>query len=237
MNSRDDGNRRRKGDGDRGDDKRPKIQHIESEKCWFCLNSENVEKHLVISIGHKFYLALAKGPINDYHILIMSVKHIPNCAALSEEDWKELNEMKSSLKKFYRSLGMAVCFTERHYKTSHLQINVIAIEENLEWKIKHSFEDKSEEYDIPFEPIEMITKPGILPDQGPYFVAELPDDTALITRKMKFFPIHLAREIFCNENLLNCDEKIDWKECKLTKDEEIELVNKFKRKWNAFEFS
>lgn len=237
MDGRDDNQRRRKGErGDR-DDKRPRIQHIESDKCWFCLNSENVEKHLVITIGHKFYLALAKGPINDYHILIMSVKHIPNCAALTQEDWVELNEMKESLRKFYRSLGMAVCFTERHYKTSHLQINVIAIEENLEWKIKHSFEDKSEEYEIPFEPLDLITGPGILPEQGPYFVAELPDKSALITRKMKHFPLHLAREIFCNENLLNCDEKINWKDCKLSQEEETDLVSKFKRKWNAFEFS
>lgn len=30
---------------------------------------------------------------------------------------------------------------------------------------------------------------------GPYFVAELPDDSTLITRQMKHFPLHFARYV------------------------------------------
>lgn len=42
--------------------KRPKIE-FDQNKCWFCLSSEDVSKHLVISIGKEIYLALAKGEV------------------------------------------------------------------------------------------------------------------------------------------------------------------------------
>lgn len=111
-----------------------------SEKCWFCLSSPDVEKHLIITIGEHFYLALAKGPINKYHVMILSTKHVPCAAQLSSEDWEELDKFKTALKKFFKSLGQVVCFTERHYKSVHLQINALAFEEGYAWKIKHSFE-------------------------------------------------------------------------------------------------
>lgn len=73
------------------------------EKCWFCLSSPSVEKHLVITIGDSFYLALAKGPINQYHVLILSVTHIQSAALLSGDDWFELEKFKSALKDFFAS--------------------------------------------------------------------------------------------------------------------------------------
>lgn len=74
---------------------------LDTEKCWFCLSSPSVEKHLVITIGDSFYLALAKGPINQYHVLILSVTHIQSVALLSEDDWNELEKFKTALKKFF----------------------------------------------------------------------------------------------------------------------------------------
>ena len=73
------------------------------EKCWFCLSSPSVERHLVISIGDNFYLALAKGPIDKWHVLILSVTHIQSSAMLTEDDWIELEKFKSALKKFFES--------------------------------------------------------------------------------------------------------------------------------------
>lgn len=76
---------------------------VSLEKCWFCLSSPSVEKHLVISIGESFYLALAKGPLNKYHILILCVTHIRSVSLLAEDDWKELEKFKTALKKFFAS--------------------------------------------------------------------------------------------------------------------------------------
>lgn len=94
----------------------------------------------MISIGDNFYLALAKGPINEFHVLIMSITHISSASLLAEDDWKELVKFKKALRDFFRSQGQVVCFTERHYKSSHLQINALGIDEGYAWKIKHAFE-------------------------------------------------------------------------------------------------
>ncbi len=49
--------------------------HPDSSVCWFCLGSPKVEKHLVVSIGKKMYLAVAKGPVCDGHVLIIPINH------------------------------------------------------------------------------------------------------------------------------------------------------------------
>lgn len=58
----------------------------------------------MITIGDSFYMALAKGPINQYHVLILSVTHIQSAALLSQDDWNELDKFKTALKKFFASM-------------------------------------------------------------------------------------------------------------------------------------
>lgn len=40
--------------------KRARVE-MDQSKCWFCLASPSVEKHLIIAVGNTAYLALAKG--------------------------------------------------------------------------------------------------------------------------------------------------------------------------------
>ena len=82
------------GDGDKrrgrnSENQRKKFKPMtDQEKCWFCLSSGEVEKHLIISIGDNFYIALAKGPVNNYHALILPVDHVQSSANLSEEHFQ-----------------------------------------------------------------------------------------------------------------------------------------------------
>lgn len=158
------------------------------------MSCPDVEKHLIITIGEHFYLALAKGPVNDYHILILSITHIPAASQITKhEEWEELLKFKDVLRQFFKDQQQVVCFTERNYKSPHLQINCFGIDAGYSWKISHAFEDKAEEFQLKFENLKDLNSPQMLPNQGPYFVAELSDDTILITRQMKHFPLHFAR--------------------------------------------
>lgn len=220
------------------ENKRPPRREFDQEKCWFCLASPNVEKHLVISIGENFYLALAKGPLNEYHVLILSVTHIQSVSLLSQEDFDELEKFKEALRQFFKSKRMTVCFFERNYKSPHLQVNAVAMTNDLEWQLKSTVEDKAEEYNLQFETVPKLTAPTLLPPQGPYFALELPEDKpTYITRQMKQFPLHFGRDIFCAEGLLNCEEKVDWKQCLLEKDQEEETVKKFREEFKPFDFT
>lgn len=138
---------------------------------------------------------------------------------------------------FFIDENKVVTFFERNYKSSHLQINAIACETQQEWQIKNTFEDKAEEYNITLEQLPKLTEATQLPDKGAYFVAELPDNTTLLTRQMHHFPLHFGREVFCADTLHNCEEKVNWKECLLSKEEECVVVKKIRDNFKPFDFT
>lgn len=129
-----------------------------------------------------------------------------------------------------------VVFFERNYKSGHVHINVCAIDKANAWKIKHSFEDKAEEYNLQLETIPKLEEPTQLPDRGAYFVAELPDDTTLLCRQMKQFPINFGREaVLLTEE--NGDDKVNWRDCLLSKETEIDYVKSFRNEFQPFDFT
>ncbi|MCI24642.1 zinc finger CCCH domain-containing protein 64-like, partial [Trifolium medium] len=83
-----------------------------SRECWFCLSSPNVESHLIISIGEYYYLALAKGPLVEDHVLIIPVEHMPNTLSLSSESDAELLRFQNSLKRYFKNQEKEVIFFE-----------------------------------------------------------------------------------------------------------------------------
>ncbi|CAO1299250.1 unnamed protein product [Diamesa hyperborea] len=233
MNAGDDRKRSRNNDSNRKKFK----QDLDQEKCWFCLSSESIEKHLIISVGDNFYIALAKGPLNNYHVLILPTQHIQSAAQLSEDHFQELELFKRALKKYFESKDMVAIFFERNYKTSHLQINAIGIAKDMEWQIKATFDDKSEEFGLSFETIPKLESSKDLPDNAPYFVIELPGNDTLLTRKMNRFPINFGRDFLCAETLLNCEDKIDWRNCLLPKNIENDIVKTFRDTYKDFDFT
>lgn len=208
----------------------------DQEKCWFCLSSGDVEKHLIISIGDNFYIALAKGPVNNHHALILPINHVQSSALLSEEHFQELELFKRALKKFYESKNMCAVFFERNYKTSHMQVNAVGVDKDVEWQIKETFNEKAEEFSLAFETIPKLISAKDLPERSPYFVVELPNNETLITRQMTRFPINFGRDFLCAENLLNCEDKIDWRNCQLSRSIEDDLVRHFRVGYKEFDF-
>ena len=80
----------------------------DTEKCWFCLSSAEIEKHLIVSIGENFYIALSKGPLNSHHVLILSINHVQSASILSDEHFKELLLFKRAIKKYYQSNALSI---------------------------------------------------------------------------------------------------------------------------------
>jgi hypothetical protein len=71
----------------------------------------------------------------------------------------------------------------------------------------------------------------------PYFVAELPDNTTLLTKQMSRFPLNYGREVLCSEYLLNCEDKVDWRTCLLPKNLEQKMINDFKEGFKDYDFT
>lgn len=130
-------------------------------------------------------------------------------------------------------------FFERNYRTGHLCINVCGIDKSKAWQIKQSFEDRADEYNIQLETIPKLVEPGQLPDRGAYFVAELPDDTTLLCRLMKQFPMNFGREaVLIDEEKRDAkSDRSNWRECLLPLETEVEYVKQFRDEFQPFDFT
>jgi hypothetical protein len=45
------------------------------------------------------------------------------------------------------------------------------------------------------------------------------------------------REVLASEELLNMPDRTDWRDCSITKEEEIELTKKFRSAFEPFDFT
>lgn len=139
-------------------------------------------------------MAIDKGPVNERHVLILSITHIPSVAQLSDDAWPELLKFKSALKQFFEGRGEVVCFTERNYKSSHLQINVFGLDKSLDQALQDGFKAFGDKYNLEFQELTSpLTMSNVLPNRGPYFVVELPNEQTLLTKQMRQFPLNFAR--------------------------------------------
>lgn len=231
----------RKRKGDRGgpqDRKQPKKHPQPTGPCWFCLGSPEVEKHLVVSVGDETYLALAKGGLVGDHILILPIGHHQSTVLAPSEVVNEIDKYKSALKKCYKAKGKAVVFFERNYRTQHLQIQVVPIPADSVCDVKETFlecaqSEGFELYEIPkHSDLKQIVPPG-----APYFYAELPSGDKLLHRISKNFPLQFGRDVLASPQILNMTERVDWKVCKVSRDEESDLTSDFKSAFSDFDFN
>lgn len=73
----------------------------------------------------------------------------------------------------------------------------------------------------------------------PYFFAELPSGEKLFCRirNTKTFPLQFGREVLASLPLLNKPDRVDWRDCKLTRDQEVMEANEFREAFEKFDFT
>ncbi|KAF5308205.1 hypothetical protein FQR65_LT06385 [Abscondita terminalis] len=153
--------------------KRKKVEFDQS-KCWFCLASPSVEKHLVISVGRLVYLVLAKGGIVNDHLLICPIEHHQSGVGLPEQILGEIERFKKALKKLFKTKDLEPVFFERNYKTSHMQIQVIPIPTAAKKELAEIFKDEAEGHGFKLETLDDCNRiDQVLPKGAPYFYVEL----------------------------------------------------------------
>ncbi|XP_045478442.1 CWF19-like protein 1 [Harmonia axyridis] len=217
--------------------KREKIT-FDQEKCWFCLASPSVEKHLIITIGDHCYMALAKGGLVEEHFLICPIQHYQNSVNQPEPVRIEMNQFKKALVKFYQRESKVPIFFERNYKTSHMQLQVIPIPEKAQRELKDIFMDEAEANGFNLTEADSFERlEEVLPPKTPYFLVELPSGTVLYNTIKGNFPINFGREVLCTGPVLNLPDRTEWKECCLGKEEEIALVERIRTDFEPFDFT
>lgn len=213
-----------------------KVKLDEQNPCWFCLSSPKVEKHLIVAIGDFCYLTLAKGGLNEDHLLLIPINHI-QCLndSNSDELLSEVEGFKRSLVDYFSEKAMGVVFFERNFRSVHWQLQVVpipieifdGIEEKIKLVSKSHFQNSSY-LDIPKNcSLSDMIKPG-----APYFFWQIePSGTRFVTEiqvQKSFFPVQFGRLVLSDKSILDCPSKVDWRKCVKTEEEYKEIVRQFK---------
>lgn len=72
-------------------------------------------------------MACPKGPLTDFHVLILTIGHIRSMNEASEDVRQEIEQFKESFVLMCDKVGMSVVAFERNFKTSHLQLQLVPI--------------------------------------------------------------------------------------------------------------
>ncbi|XP_060209919.1 zinc finger CCCH domain-containing protein 64 isoform X2 [Lycium barbarum] len=209
-----------------------------SRECWFCLSSPNVESHLITSVGENYYCALAKGPLLPDHVLIMPIEHLPNTLSLPLECEKELERLQRSFKAYFKKQGKEAVFFEWVFKRgSHANLQVVPIPSSRASVVQDIFNMAAEKLGFKFT----VVKEGrqALREQFDrscsLFYVEVPGGDILshVVEENEKFPAQFGREVLAG--LLNVADRADWRNCKLGKEEEIKMVERFKSGFQEYD--
>ncbi|KAL6599316.1 hypothetical protein ACP70R_045810 [Stipagrostis hirtigluma subsp. patula] len=232
------------GEGAVGDARpRSERRRVESS-CWFCLSSPDVESHLVISIGEGYYCALAKGPLVPNHVLMIPVEHCPSTLMMSPEAEAELERYKNALGRYFEKQGKtAVYFEWVSQHSRHANLQAVPVPLSKADAVKKIFQLAAKRLGFEFS----VVNPDGDANQGreslrsqyesksSLFYVELPEGRILLhtidgTEK---FPAQFGREVLAG--LLSMADRADWRNCKLSKEEEIRMVDDFKQGFREFD--
>lgn len=206
--------------------------------CWFCLGSPEVEKHLVVSVGDASYVALAKGGLVADHVLICPIAHFESTVKLTEDVLMEIEKYKRALRKMYHKEGKSCVIFERNYYTQHLQLQVIPVPPTDVEELKDIFREHGDSNSLAMRDVPANTELSqIVPIGAPYFVVEFDNEEKLLHRVSLKMPLQFGREVAASPALLNMPDRVDWKACKVSKDEETRMAAVFRKKFQPYDFN
>ena len=124
-------------------------------------------------------------------------------------------------------------------RSHHMQLQVVGVPKSLETAIKPAFTDIGSSMQIEIDEVPDHASLSQLAELGtPYFYVELPDTKEKLFHRVRSgFPLQFGREVICSQDLLDCEDKVDWRSCQLNQTEEIECTQAFRKRFQPFDFT
>lgn len=213
-------------------------------ECWFCMASSVFEMHSIIKVGKHFYIAIAKGAINENHMLLVPIQHLPSTIALSKPAMQEMLLWKSAFVAFFESKNENVVFCEHNQPghnpdLQHLIYQVVGIPKNvimkdhfesqagkegLEWVNSHIDEDQSN----------IQQQLRAIAGNGSYVWAHMPYENCHLIGAIEKerFPFSFARRTIVEA--VGHPELEDWKRCVLAKAAEEKTAKTLREDFEKF---
>lgn len=216
------------------------------DACSYCLQSDDMLKHLMVSAGENVYVSLPSyEPLTDGHCFIVPVKHTTCATQLDENEWSELMDYRRALVKMYETEGDDVVFVETAmglHRHPHMRIECIpmpkSVGELAPIYFKKAIDESEKEWASNKKLISLRGRDvrRAVPKGLPYFSVSFGVDDegfAHVIEDEKDFPRNFAQEIVGGMLDLHHSK---WRKPKRQKfDEQSERVRKFSKQWREFD--
>ncbi|KAJ3569956.1 hypothetical protein NP233_g4719 [Leucocoprinus birnbaumii] len=247
--------RQPQGGGERRSRRRGPPKEIAPDECWFCLSNPNLAKHLIVSIGSEVYVTLPKGQIiptqsaadhvdvpGGGHVLIVPITHYPTFTTippdLAPPIIEETEKYKSALRAFFAKHGCSTVLFEvgrLSAKGGHAHVQAVPIPRKLEDQVESTFilEGRNSGIDFEADPEEAMNI--CAGGRGGYVKVELPDGKRMVhlIRDHAPFNLQFGRQVLVS--LLGVPERMDWKACTLSEEEDRADAQAFKAAFASFD--
>ncbi|KII88125.1 hypothetical protein PLICRDRAFT_41246 [Plicaturopsis crispa FD-325 SS-3] len=232
-------------------------KEIAPDECWFCLSNPNLAKHLIVSIGSECYLTLPKGQIipthtddsdriasvpGGGHLLIVPITHYPTLSTippdLAPPILEENEKYKTAIRSMYAKHGCVPVFFEVGRLTAkggHAHVQVVPVPRKLEAKVEGAFMDQGRAIGVDFEGEPDEALEACAQGGRSYFRVDLPDGKKMV-HVMKDgvpFSIQFGRQVLVQ--LLAMPERMDWKACMLSEEDDRADAQAFKAAFAPFD--
>lgn len=205
--------------------------------CWFCLASEDCEKHLITGVYQQCYAAMPKGPVHDAHILLVPVQHSSKGIWQdSEETAEEIENVKRQFREYVGTKYDSDLFVyERAIQTKggyHTHVQCIPVPRGSGPKIETTMLAQARragmeviELNSDLSPRSVLT--GEDCEEG-YFYAEFSSLSGELKRfiykhdRSVAVPLQFGREVLAA--VLQKQELSHWKSCVVDRDTEAEVA-------------
>ncbi|PPQ98832.1 hypothetical protein CVT24_003386 [Panaeolus cyanescens] len=237
--------------------KRGPPKEIAPDECWFCLSNPNLAKHLIVAIGAECYVTLPKGQIiptqsaadhvdvpGGGHVLIVPITHYPTFntipSDLARPILEETERYTDAVKKMFAKYGCAAVSFEVGRLTAkggHAHVQIVPVPQRLQSKVEDAFIAEGRATGVEFEADGDAALASCANGKGSYFKVELPDGRKLVhlMRDHGPFNIQFGRQVLVN--LMNMPERLDWKACMLSEEEDKSDAQAFKAAFAPFNFA
>lgn len=151
----------------------------------------------------------------------------------------EIGQFKNAIIDFFDSKEQVPVFFERNFKSGHLQLQCVAIPQNKINNLRDTLEQQCKRNNFKLYQLPKGSKiSDQLSEKIPYFYIEFHGERYYIGIKpARGFPMQFGRELLADRNVLNCTEKINWRDCELNQSEVNDLVKGIREDFKQYDFT
>ena len=204
----------------------------------------------MVSIAEDAYVAMPRGGLVDFHVLIVPVECVPNRVRLSKGAKADFERYEDAIARLFAKNDCAPLIFERAVRTrgkDHMQQHLVPIPYSKLNSALETFSKLALESKLKFSEIQdssPVDEVVLLMEGGPYqeyFYIQIPCSSTGIKHRrfvcVATEKMHMNLGNFIAANVLGTPERANWKNCLVGEEAEGLLSTRFRSSFEEFDFT